>query len=200
MNFVLKNDENDKDNDERSSGSMVEEKLIASRSIFISGEIDQKLAQKVSTQLLVLQEISDEPIYLYINSQGGHVEAGDTIHDMIKFIKPEVIVIGTGWVASAGVTIYIAAKKENRVCLPNTRFMIHQPLGQVRGKVSDIQIEADEILRMRSRVNQMISEATGQPYEQVEKDTDYNFWMSPEEAVKYGLVSRVVSNIRELQD
>ncbi|ASA56830.1 ATP-dependent Clp protease proteolytic subunit [Vibrio gazogenes] len=200
MNFVLKNDENDKANDERSSGSMVEEKLIASRSIFISGEIDQKLAQKVSTQLLVLQEISDEPIYLYINSQGGHVEAGDTIHDMIKFIKPEVIVIGTGWVASAGVTIYIAAKKENRVCLPNTRFMIHQPLGQVRGKVSDIQIEADEILRMRSRVNQMISEATGQPYEQVEKDTDYNFWMSPEEAVKYGLVSRVVSNIRELQD
>lgn len=142
MNFVLKNDENDKDNDERSSGSMVEEKLIASRSIFISGEIDQKLAQKVSTQLLVLQEISDEPIYLYINSQGGHVEAGDTIHDMIKFIKPEVIVIGTGWVASAGVTIYIAAKKENRVCLPNTRFMIHQPLGQVRGKVSDIQIES----------------------------------------------------------
>ncbi|SJN58691.1 ATP-dependent Clp protease proteolytic subunit precursor [Vibrio ruber DSM 16370] len=200
MNFVLKNDEKDKANDERSSGSVVEEKLIASRSIFISGEVDQKLAQKVSTQLLVLQEISDEPIYLYLNSQGGHVEAGDTIHDMIKFIKPEVIVIGTGWVASAGVTIYIAAKKENRVCLPNTRFMIHQPLGQVRGKVSDIKIEADEILRMRARVNKMISEATGQPYEQVEKDTDYNFWMSPEEAVKYGLVSRIVSNIRELQD
>ena len=110
------------------------EKLLKTRTIFISGEINQELAEKVSTQLLILQEMGDEPIKLFINSQGGHVEAGDTIYDMIKFIKPRVIIIGTGWVASAGITIYLAADKENRYSLPNTRYMIHQPLGGFNGR------------------------------------------------------------------
>ena len=121
------NQENKKD-----KSSEVMEKLLKTRTIFISGEINQELAEKVSTQLLLLQEMGEEPIKLFINSQGGHVEAGDTIHDMIKFVKPKVLVIGTGWVASAGITIYLGADKENRYSLPNTRYLIHQPATQCR--------------------------------------------------------------------
>jgi ATP-dependent Clp protease protease subunit len=142
--------------------------------------------------------MSDEPITLFINSQGGHVEAGDTIHDMIKFIRPEVRVVGTGWVASAGITIYLAARKENRYTLPNTRFMIHQPLGGVRGQVTDIQIEANEILRIRDRINRIISDGTGQPYEKVVQDTDRNFWMSPQEAIEYGIATHLITHQDEL--
>ncbi|OLQ70080.1 ATP-dependent Clp protease proteolytic subunit [Photobacterium proteolyticum] len=166
--------------------------------MIISGEINQELAEKVTAQLLVLQEISDAPIKLYINSQGGHVEAGDTIHDMIKFVKPQVLVIGTGWVASAGITIFLGADKENRYCLPNTRFMIHQPMGGTSGRASEIQIEAQEILRMRDRINKLISDATGQPLEKVKQDTDRNYWMSPEEAIEYGIVSHVITNYEQL--
>jgi len=173
-------------------------KLLSSRSIIISGEINQELAEKVTAQLLVLQEISDDPIKLFINSQGGHVEAGDTIHDMMKFVKPKVFVIGTGWVASAGITIFLGADKENRYCLPNTRFMIHQPMGGTSGRASEIQIEAQEILRMRDRINKLISDATGQPLEKVKQDTDRNYWMSPEEAIDYGIVSHLITHYEQL--
>ncbi|MEN5016508.1 ATP-dependent Clp protease proteolytic subunit [Erwinia sp. Eh17-17] len=184
---------------EEKNSSLAVNKLLQSRSIIISGEINQALAEKVTAQLLILQEMGDEPIKLFINSQGGHVEAGDTIHDMIKFVKPKVLVIGTGWVASAGITIFLAADKDNRYSLPNTRFMIHQPLGGVRGKVSDIEIEAKELLRARARINQLISKATGQPLEKVEKDTDSNYWMSPEQAVDYGITTHVISQWDELK-
>lgn len=184
---------------EGKGSSLAVSKLLQSRSIIISGEINQALAEKVTAQLLILQEMGDEPIKLFINSQGGHVEAGDTIHDMIKFVKPKVLVIGTGWVASAGITIFLAAEKENRYSLPNTRFMIHQPLGGVRGKVSDIEIEAKELLRARERINQLISKATGQPLEKVEKDTDSNYWMSPQQAVDYGITTHVISHWDELK-
>ena len=120
------------------------------------------------------------------------MESGDSIHDMIRFIKPQVKVIGTGWVASAGAHIYLAAKKENRLCLPNTRFLIHQPLGGAGGKATDIAIEAKEIIKMRRRINEIIARETGQPLERVEKDTDRNYWMSAEEAKEYGLVSRII--------
>ncbi|MFK8260609.1 ATP-dependent Clp protease proteolytic subunit [Erwinia sp. AnSW2-5] len=184
---------------EEKNSSLAVNKLLQSRSIIISGEINQALAEKVTAQLLILQEMGDEPIKLFINSQGGHVEAGDTIHDMIKFVKPRVLVIGTGWVASAGITIFLAADKDDRYSLPNTRFMIHQPLGGVRGKVSDIEIEAKELLRARARINQLISKATGQPLEKVEKDTDSNYWMSPEQAVDYGITTHVISQWDELK-
>lgn len=185
---------------EKESSALVLEKLLNSRSIIISGEINQTLAEKVSTQLLILQEMSDEPIKLFINSQGGHVEAGDTIHDMIKFVKPRVIVIGTGWVASAGITIYLAANKEDRYSLPNTRYMIHQPLGGFQGQATDIGIEAEEILRMRKRINTIISEATGQPLEKIDKDTDRNYWLSSSDAVEYGIVNKVISKYDELEN
>lgn len=182
---------------EKASDVMME-KLLKSRTIIISGEINQALAEKVTSQLLMLQEMSDEPIKLFINSQGGHVESGDTIHDMIKFVKPRVIVIGTGWVASAGITIYLAANKEDRYSLPNTRYMIHQPLGGFQGQATDIGIEAEEILRVRRRINNIISQATGQPIEKVEKDTDRNYWLSAEDAVNYGIVNKVISKYDEI--
>lgn len=174
------------------------EKMLKSRTIFICGEINQKLAETVCTQLLLLEQMGDEPIKVFINSQGGHVEAGDTIHDMIKFIKPEVIIIGTGWVASAGITIYLAAEKENRYSLPNTRYMIHQPLGGFQGQATDIGIEAEEILRVRKRINTIISNASGQPMEKVQRDTDRNYWMSAEEAVNYGIVNKIITNRSEI--
>ena len=144
------------------------------------------------------QEMGDEPIKLFINSQGGHVEAGDTIHDMIKFIKPRVIIIGTGWVARAGITIYLAADKEDRYSLPNTRYMIHQPLGGCQGQATDINIEAKEIVRVRKRINNIISNATGQPLEKVEKDTDRNYWLNAEVAVDYGIVNKIITSYDEL--
>ena len=178
--------------------NIIQEKLLDARTILIYGEIDQELAEKVTMELLALQEINDEPIKIFINSQGGHVEAGDTIHDMIKFIKPEVKIIGTGWVASAGVSIYLAAKKENRYSLPNTRYMIHQLFGGVRGQASDIKIEMEEIQKMRERINKLIADATGQKLEKVQKDTDRNFWMDTKEAVEYGVVGKVIENVSEL--
>jgi ATP-dependent Clp protease protease subunit len=187
------------DNQEKEKTSdLVQEKLLKSRSIIISGEINQALTEKVCKQLLILAEMGDEPIKLFINSQGGHVEAADTIHDMIQFIKPRVIIIGTGWVASAGITIYLAADKEDRYSLPNTRYMIHQPLGGVNGQATDIKIEAQEILRLRKRINTLISEATGQPLEKVDNDTDRNYWLNAKEAVDYGIVNKIISKYDEL--
>ena len=169
-------------------------KLLNQRTILIYGEITQELAKTVTEQLLYLSAINDEPITMFINSQGGHVESGDTIHDVIRFIKPKVKMIGTGWVASAGITIYLAADKKNRYSLPNTRYMIHQPAGGVQGQSTEIQIEAKEILRMRKRVNKLIATATGQTLEQIEKDTDRNFWLSAEEAKDYGIVGKIVES------
>ena len=188
----------EKEEKSKDTSSQVMEKLLKTRTIFISGEINQELAEKVSTQLLILQEMGDEPIKVFINSQGGHVEAGDTIHDMIKFVKPKEIVIGTGWVASAGITIYLAADKENRYSLPNTRYMIHQPMGQCRGQATDISIEALEISRVRERINKIISNATNQPLEKVKQDTDRNYWLNCDEAVEYGIVNKVITSYDEL--
>ena len=200
MHFITNHDDDDKKEKEAGNASqLMQQKLLDARSIIISGEINQALTEKVVTQLLLLQGISDAPIKIYLNSQGGHVEAADTIHDMIKFITPEVHIIGTGWVASAGITIFLAAKKEHRYSLPNTRFMIHQPLGGVRGQATDIEIEAREIIRMLDRVNKLIADATGQPLEKVKKDTDRNFWMSPAEALDYGIVGKLITHYDDLK-
>ena len=188
----------EKEEKSKDTPNVVMEKLLKSRTIIISGEINQALAERVIAQLLILEEMGDEPIKIFINSQGGHVEAGDTIHDMIKFVKPKVIVIGTGWVASAGITIYLAADKENRYSLPNTRYMIHQPMGQCRGQATDISIEALEISRVRERINKIISNATNQPLEKVKQDTDRNYWLNCDEAVEYGIVNKVITSYDEL--
>lgn len=176
----------------------IEERLFKARTVLIYGGIDQKLAREVSARLLALQSAGDGPITIYINSQGGHVESGDTIYDMIKFVKPEVRVVGTGWVASAGALIYAAAKRENRYSLPNTRFLLHQPSGGAMGSASDFAIQAKEILRMRRRLNEIFAAETGQPVERVEKDTERDYWMSAQQAVEYGLVGKIVQNATEL--
>lgn len=172
----------------------ISDKLFETRTVLIFGEISSELAALVSAQLLALAEHGNQPIRVVVHSQGGHVEAADTIHDLIRFIGPEVYMLGTGWVASAGALIYVAANRENRFALPNTRFLLHQPLGGVGGPASDIEIEATQILAMRERLNRIFAEATGQPVERIRKDTDRNHWMNAEEAIAYGLVGRIVQN------
>ena len=178
--------------------SQVQKALFKSRTVLIFGDIDMKMAERVSAQLLALASEGDGDIRVLINSPGGHVESGDTIHDMIRFVGPRVKMIGTGWVASAGAHIYLGAVKENRFCMPNTRFLLHQPLGGVHGQASDISIEAEEIIKMRERLNRIIARETGQPFEKVVSDTERNFWMGAEEAVKYGLAAKVISSADEV--
>jgi len=175
------------------------ELLKKTRTIIIAEEVSQELAERVCMQVLYLQEISDAPIKVLINTQGGHVESGDTIHDIFKFVKNRIIMIGTGWVASAGIIIYLSADKENRYSLPNTRYLIHQPSGGVSGRTTDIEIEAAEMLKMRKRLNLIISSETGQPLEKVEIDTDKNFWMSAQEAADYGIVNSIITKISEIK-
>ncbi len=176
----------------------LKERLFKARTLVISGEINQQLASHVIAQLLALAAESDEPVTIIINSQGGHVESGDTIHDVIRFIRPKVRMIGTGWVASAGALIFVAAPLEDRYCLPNTRFLLHQPAGGAGGTASDIEIEAKEILKMRDRINSIFSRATGQPIEKIEDDTRRNFWLDAEAAKEYGMVGRIVERAEEL--
>jgi ATP-dependent Clp protease protease subunit len=178
--------------------NMIENNLFKSRTILLFGEINDKVARSVTAQLIALSSESDKPIRMFINSPGGHVESGDTIFDVIRFVRAPVQVVGTGWVASAGALIFVAAKKENRFCLPNTRFMLHQPSGGTMGKASDIAIEAKEIIRMRHRLNETFARETGQPLEKIVRDTDRNFWISAEDAVTYGLVSRVITLATEI--
>ena len=176
----------------------IDEKLFKSRSLTLFGEINDKIARSVTERLLALAAEGDDPIYFYISSPGGHVESGDVVYDMVKFIKPTVIIIGTGWVASAATTIYLAAEKENRFALPNTRFLIHQPLGGSRGDATDIAIQAEQIVKTKARINQLIADETGQDLERVAKDTDRDYWMSVEEAIDYGIVNKVVSSIADI--
>lgn len=180
-----------------SSANFMDEKLFKSRSISIFGQINEKTARTVSEQLLALSSESDDPITIYISSPGGHVESGDVIYDMIKFVKPVVRVVGTGWVASAATNIYLAANKENRFSLPNTRYLVHQPSGGSRGDATDIKIQMEEILKTKQRINKIIAEETGQPLEQVEKDTDRDHWMSVEEAMDYGIVNQVIHSMSD---
>ena len=176
----------------------VQKALFKSRTVLIFGEVDMKMAERVSAQLLALAAENNDDIKVIINSPGGHVEAGDTMHDMLRYVGPKVKVIGTGWVASAGAHIFLGAHKENRFCLPNTRFLLHQPLGGVRGQASDISIEAEEILKMRERLNRVIARETGQSYEKVLADTERNFWIGAEAAIEYGLVTKVLNTASDL--
>ncbi|MBM4188783.1 MAG: ATP-dependent Clp protease proteolytic subunit [Gemmatimonadetes bacterium] len=183
---------------ENRAADPITERLFRARTIILSGEITQKVAANVGSQLLALAADSEAPITFFINSQGGHVEAGDTIHDIVSFIRAPVRMVGTGWVASAGALIFVSVPREMRLCLPNTRFLLHQPAGGAGGSASDIAIEAQEIIRMRDRLNRIFAKATGQPLERIEEDTHRNFWLDADAAIKYGLVGRVVRNSSEL--
>lgn len=175
------------------------EKMLESRTVIISGEINDEMAKEVCNKLLLLESLNNEPINLFISSQGGHVDSGFYIHDTINFIKPEVNIIGSGWVVSAGVLIYLSGKKKRRYSLPNTRFMIHQPSGGVQGQSTEIEITAKEILRTRSKLNELISRETGQPFEKVEEDTARDYWMNTQEAFKYGIVNKIIATRDEIK-
>ncbi|MFN3526151.1 MAG: ATP-dependent Clp protease proteolytic subunit [Paracoccus sp. (in: a-proteobacteria)] len=180
-------------------GDKIGKLYFKSRTVIVAGQINDKLAQRTVAHLLALAEESDDPINMLISSPGGHVESGDMIHDVIKFIRPTVRTIGSGWVASAGALIFVAAKKENRFCLPNTRFLIHQPSGGIGGTSSDMMIQAEQVRLMRDRLNQIFADATGQSVERIEKDTQRDFWLSTQEALDYGLLNKVIRTVDDLK-
>ena len=172
--------------------------LLKHRTLTIFGEIDKAMAQRAAERLLALSFENDAAITLFIGSPGGHVESGDTIFDMIRYIKPTVRTVGTGWVGSIATHIYLAAEREHRFALPNTRFLIHQPAGGFGGDASDIEIHAREIIKTRERINRIIAERTGQPLERVNADTNRDHWLSAEESVEYGLVGRIIETADDL--
>ena len=178
--------------------AIAERLAFRSRFVMLFGEITHALARATCTRLIALAEESDAPINMLISSPGGHVESGDAIHDIIRFVRAPVTTVGTGWVASAGTHVFLAAPKERRVCLPNTRFMIHQPGGGAGGPATDIAIQAKEILRTRERIAKVISKQTGKPLAKVLADMERDFWLSADEAIEYGLVSRIIESSREL--
>ncbi len=191
-----KDDEKDKDKEE--GGAQISSLFFKSRNVIIAGQIDDKLAQKTVTHLLALAEDGDDPINLFISSPGGHVESGDMVHDMIRFIRPTVRTIGSGWVASAGALIFIGADRENRFCLPNTRFLLHQPSGGIGGTATDMQIQAEQLRLMRERFDRMFAEATGQTPERIREDTQRDFWLNTSQALDYGLLGKVITSVDEL--
>ncbi|MFW6213595.1 MAG: ATP-dependent Clp protease proteolytic subunit [Spirochaetota bacterium] len=174
------------------------EKMLKTRTILLSGQINKDLAERVVRQLLLLEDSGDEPIKVFIDSPGGDADAGYAILDMIRFVKPDVYTIGMGLVASAGALILLSSPKEHRLGLPNSHYLIHQPLSGMRGVATDIEIHAREIERMRGRINKLISEETGQEIAKVEKDTDRDFWMNADEAQEYGLISKIITKREEM--
>ena len=200
-NRLIRND--DEDDEDKSAAKdapdFLGKALFEARTILITGGVDDKMARSVCAQLFAMAAKSDDPILMIVSSPGGHVESGDMIHDTMRFIKPRVIVLGSGWVASAGALIYVGAEKDDRYCLPNTRFLLHQPSGGAGGMASDIEIQVREMKIMRDRLNQIFADATGQPLEQIEKDTDRDFWLSAKEAIDYGLCSKIVAKQDEIK-
>src|SRR5215510_16233015 len=178
--------------------TLTERLAFKSRFVLLFGEIDHAIARTACERLIALAQDSNAPITMLISSPGGHVESGDAIHDLIRFVRAPVTTIGTGWVASAGTHIFLAAPKERRVCLPNTRFMIHQPGGGAGGPATDIAIQAKEILRTRERIARVIAKQTDQPLKKVLADMERDFWLSAEEAIEYGIVSRIIETHQEL--
>ena len=201
MTHIWHDDEDDdkKKKDDKGNADGMMQRMLKSRTILVSGTVDQDLAEKVITQLFILNNDSHDPIRVVITSPGGHVDSGYAIHDVMRCIESPVITIGAGWVASIAVPILFGGDKGKRYSLPNTRYLLHQPSGGAGGQASDIRIEAQEILKIRERINKLISDETGQPVEKIAKDSDRNFWMNAEEALAYGLVSKIIARLNEIE-
>ena len=191
----LEDDEESKDS--KSQDPLVE-KMMETRSVLLSGQVNKKLAERVIRQLLLLEAKSEDPIKLFIDSPGGDADSGFAILDMIRFVKPDIYTIGMGLVASAGALILLSSPKEHRIGLPNSHYLIHQPLSGIRGVATEIEIYAREIERMRKRINELIADETGKTLKQVEKDTDRDYWLTADEAKDYGLISSVITKRDEL--
>lgn len=191
-------DEERGDRDGDGDGDDLASRLLKSRSVLLSGEINKRLAERVIKQLILLEEAGDDPIRVFIDSPGGDADAGYAIFDMLRFVNPPVVTIGMGLVASAAAIVLLAAPAERRIGLPNSHYLIHQPLSGIRGVATEIEIHARELEKLRAKINQMIADETGQSLEKVERDTDRDYWLSAEEAQEYGLVSRIIANRSEL--
>jgi len=195
---LLQEEENQEEEKKKEPDFGLFERSLKTRNILLSGEVNKTLAERVIRQLILLEAENAEPIRVFIDSPGGDADAGYAIFDMMRFVKPQVTTIGMGLVASAGAIIMLAAPKERRLGLPNSHYLIHQPLSGMRGVATEIEIHARELDRLRRRINKLIADETGQPLEKVEKDTDRDYWMGAEEAQSYGLIARIVSRREEL--
>ena len=199
MNTFYNAEETSKEKTSDSANDQLMQKFLNTRQIILSGEVNKELAEKVIRQLLILESDSaSKPIYVYIDSPGGDVDAGFAIFDMIRFIKPPVYTIGMGLVASAGALILLAAPKNYRLGLPNSHYLIHQPLSGIKGVATDIEIHAKEIEKIRAKINALIAEETGKNVAEVAKDTDRDYWLSADEAVNYGLILQVIKTRSDL--
>ena len=178
--------------------SFLEEKAFKSRTVLVFGTINDQSAADTVRRLIALDAASDAPIDMLVSSPGGHLESGDTVHDVVRFINAPVRMIGTGWVGSAATHLFLAVPKERRFCLPQTRFLIHQPSGGAGGQATDIAIVAREIIKARERIARVIARETGHPLEKVQIDIERDNWMGPEEAIEYGLISRIIERRTEL--
>ncbi len=196
--FHMKDDDSKDDKNGKDGLDALQLKLLKTRTILLSGGIDKELAERVIKQMLLLEADGDEPIKVFIDSPGGDADAGYAIFDMLRFIKPEVYTVGMGTVASAAALVHLAARKENRLSLPNAHFLIHQPLSGIRGVATEIEIHARELEKLREKINRLIAEETGQKVAKVAKDTDRDYWLSAEEALEYGLISRIIQSRDEL--
>ncbi|MFW5712582.1 MAG: ATP-dependent Clp protease proteolytic subunit [Spirochaetota bacterium] len=191
-------EEEEKNEEKKPGQELLVERMMEARTILLSGEINKELAERVIRQLILLESKSDEPIKVFIDSPGGDADAGFAIYDMMRFIKPEVYIVGMGLVASAAAIILLAAPKDRRIALPNSHYLIHQPLSGIRGVATEIEIHAKELEKLRAKINKLISDETGRAVEKVEQETDRDYWLSAEEAIEYGLISRIVKTRAEL--
>lgn len=194
----MQEEEQDK-NEKKQGQDMLIEKMMETRTILLSGEINKELAERVVRQLILLEAQGDGPVKVFIDSPGGDADAGYAIYDMLRFIKPEVYTIGMGLVASAAAIILLAVPAEKRIALPNSHYLIHQPLSGIRGVATEIEIHAKELEKLRTKINKLISKETGRDLKKVEKETDRDFWMNAEEAKEYGLISKIVKHRDELK-
>ncbi len=199
-NYIRLEDNDEESTEEKKENPALLDRMIKTRSVLIAGEINKELAERVVRQLFILEQEGDDPIRVFIDSPGGDADAGYAIFDTIRFIQPQVSMIGMGLVASAGALILLAGERENRLAFPNSHYLIHQPLSGIRGVATEIEIHAREIEKMRERINRLIADETGQDLEKVASDTDRDYWMGAQEAVDYGLVSRIVSRRADLGD
>lgn len=198
MNKIYLDDEKE-DAKKAAAPDALAEKFLKTRQILLSGEINKELAEKFNKQLLLLEADSNKPVYVYIDSPGGDVTAGFAIYDMIRFVKCPVVLIGNGLIASAAALILLAVPQNMRVGLPNSEYLIHQPLSGMRGTATDIQIHTANVKKTKAKINKIISEATGKDLKKVEADTDRDYWLDADEALEYGLISKIISNRDELK-
>ena len=199
MNKFILNENEDKEKKAENSEALTE-KFLKTRQIILSGEINKELAAKIVRELFILEaDDSEKPIYIYIDSPGGDVDSGFAIFDAIRFVSCPVYIIGIGLIASAAALILLSVPKENRFGFEYSRYLIHQPLSEMRGVATDVEIYAKEMENTRAVINQIISEQTGQSLQKVTQDTERDYWLGAKEAIEYGLISKIVKNRSDLK-